>query len=150
MPEGQRLHFCSGLGIGLVSKWRQLCKWEPPTFRLLTTASFVQMVGSVPALAGHTSPFISSVTFLIANKLINYAAGALKTLVVTLPPAENINLLLIPGVLEVHNSRISSLGSEWLSFLWCPLLAGFPGGPRYCFPRRRVECLAAENTLSRS
>lgn len=31
--------------------------------------------------------------------------------------AENINLLLIPGIMEVHNSKVNSLGSEWLNFL---------------------------------
>lgn len=60
-----------------------------PNFQAFDSSSFCAdggwEVGSVPALAGHTSQFISSATFLIANKLINYAAGALKTPVVTLP-----------------------------------------------------------------
>lgn len=114
--------------------------------------------GSAPALAGHTFQFISTVTFLIANKLINYAAGALKTPVVTALPisacspslTENINLLLVLSIMEIHNSKINYFGSEWVNFFWRPLLADFPGGSLYCFPWKHGKCLAAENTLSRS
>lgn len=81
--------------------------------------------GSVSVVAGHTFQFIRSVTFLIANKLINHTAGALKTPAATLlpisarPPSltENIYLLLILSIMELHNSEINYLGSEWMKFL---------------------------------
>lgn len=111
----------------------------------LTADAFVYggwKVGSVPAAEpGRTFQFISTITFLIANKLINYAIGALKTPEASLLPAsacspsltENINLLLMLSVMEVHNSKINSFASEWMTFPWCPLLADFSGGSLYCF-----------------
>lgn len=109
MPAGQRVRSFSGLWIGLVCRWRQLCKTEPSTFPVpLTAAACVyggRKVGSDPASAaepGHTFQLISTITFLIANKLISYATGASETPKASLLPAsgqsppltENINLLL--------------------------------------------------------
>lgn len=104
-------------------------------------------------LPGHTFQFISTITFLIANKLINYATGALKTPEASLLPAsarspsltENINLLLMLSIMEVHNSKFNYFPSEWMTFPWCPLLAGFSGGSLYPFLWEPAKCLASDN-----
>lgn len=93
---------------------------EAPNFQAFDSSCFCAdggwKVGSVPAFAGHTFQFISSVTFLIADKLINYAAGALKTPMVTLPCRKHKSP---PD--SRHNGgpqfQSESLGSEWLNFL---------------------------------
>lgn len=111
---------------------------------------------SIPASAaepGHTFQIISTITFLIADKLINYAAGALETPEASLLPAsacppsptENINLLLTLSVMETHNSKINYFASEWMAFPCCPLLADFPGGSLYHFLWKRAKCLTTEN-----
>lgn len=126
---------------------------------LVTAAAFVYggwKIGSIPASAaepGHTFQFISAITFLIADKLINYAAGALETPEASLLPAsacppsltESINLLLMLSIMEAHNSKINYFASEWMTFPWCPLLADFSGGSLYHFLWKCAECLTTEN-----
>lgn len=126
---------------------------------LVVAAAFVYggwKIGSIPASAaepGHTFQFISAITFLIANKLINYAAGALETPEASLLPAsacppsltENINLLLMLSIMEAHNSKINYFASEWMTFLGVRCWPIFLGAPCTIFCGSGLSVLTTEN-----